>query len=499
MLDEYRQRFRAFHTHWQREQFLFRAGRKTRAEWVHLYQENSDLFSTSALAELQAQHAEVAAYRVTERQAIERLLAFARSGQIASRSLELTEELVAYEARPTIQWNGESLTIQQAQLEIAREAAPPRRHELAARRAEALHHTQDLRAERFARWQAGAQTFGYDHWLALAVATKQVELPKLAEQAAQLLAKTETPYVAALKPLLAREAHVGLEEATQADLGYLQRLARFAPYFPVSRAIELYADLFAGLGFKVEQQPQIELDTATRPDKQARAFCAPVQIPDEIKLVLNLDHGHDGYGFYQDFLQASGRAQLAAWTSREMHYEFRVPGDPAVGEAWGMLFSQLLLEAEFLLGNFGFPASGEFRHALAVFKLLHVRRATALLQYETEFHAGKLSRHAGARFAELLTDGVRVRYDEAECLRAIETPFRSADRLRAWAFEAQLREHLRTRFGTRWWATRQAGEMLIDLWNTGQRYTVEELAGQIGLGELDFAWFGAELVNTLAS
>lgn len=28
--------------------------------------------------------------------------------------------------------------------------------------------------------------------------------------------------------------------------------------------------------------------------------------------------------------------------------------------------------------------------------------------------------------------------------------------------------------------------MLIDLWNTGQRYGVEDLARMIGLGELDF-------------
>lgn len=497
MLDEYRQRFRAFHTHWQREQYLARSGRKARAELAHLAQENSDLFTTSVLAELQAKHAEVAAYRETERQAIQRLLAFARTGQLTNRTLELTEELDAYESHPTIQWDGQRLTIRQAQRQLAQEAALPRRRELAARRAEAIYGAQDLRAERFARLQTSAQAFGCEHLLALHNAIPQLELEKLTAQAAQLLAKTESPYVAALKPLLAREANVRLDEATQADLGHFQRLARFAPYFPATRATEIYAELFTGLGFKVEQQAHVELDMFARSGKQAHAFCAFVQIPDEVKLVAKLEKTQDGYTFYQGFLRAAGQTQLAAWTSREMQYEFRVPGDATVGEAWGTLFSQLLVDPEFLLSNFGFPASGEFRHALAVFKLLHVRRAAALLQYELEFHTGKLTRNAGERFAELLTDGVRMRYDEAECLRAIEPPFRSINQFRAWAFEAQLREHLKTRFGTRWWSARKAGELLIDLWNTGHRHTVEELATLIGLGELDFAWFGAELLAAL--
>jgi hypothetical protein len=497
MLDEYRQLFRAFHTHWQREQYLVRAGLKARAELAYFARENSDLFTNSVLAELQAKHDETAAYRVTERQAIQRLSTFARAGQLTNRTLELTEELAAYEAHPVIRWNGQYLTIRQAQLQLAQEAEPQRRRELTARRAEAIHGAQDLRAERFAKLQTGAQAFGYEHLLALHNTIPQLELGKLATQAAQLLAQTESPYVAALKPLLARETSVGLEEATQADLGYLQRLARFAPYFPAIRSTEIYAELFTGLGFKVEQQAHVELDTFVRPGKQPRAFCAPVQVPDEIKLAAKLDETQNGYAFYKGFLQAAGQTQLAAWTSCEMHYEFRIPGDAAIGEAWGTLFSQLLLDADFLLSNFGFPASGEFRYALAVFKLLHVRRTAALLQYEIEFHTGKLTRNAGERFAELLTEGVRVRYDEAECLREIETPFHAINQFRAWAFEAQLQEHLKTRFGTRWWSARKAGELLIDLWNTGHRHTVEELATLIGLGELDYAWFGTELLAAL--
>jgi hypothetical protein len=37
--------------------------------------------------------------------------------------------------------------------------------------------------------------------------------------------------------------------------------------------------------------------------------------------------------------------------------------------------------------------------------------------------------------------------------------------------------------------------MLIDLWNTGRRYSLERLATMIGLGELSFDWLSAELTE----
>jgi hypothetical protein len=162
---------------------------------------------------------------------------------------------------------------------------------------------------------------------------------------------------------------------------------------------------------------------------------------------------------------------------------------------WAHLLQQLLQDGYWLTEMLGFSDNWEFRRALAVFKLLTLRRHAAKAIYETELHAGKLAANAGARYAELLSDAVRVRYDEAGHLREASDDLRSASLLRAWALEAQLREHLKTRFGLRWWAERKAGEMIIDLWNTGRRYSAEELAALIGLGELDFDWLAAELLQ----
>ena len=60
-----------------------------------------------------------------------------------------------------------------------------------------------------------------------------------------------------------------------------------------------------------------------------------------------------------------------------------------------------------------------------------------------------------------------------------------------------MRDRLRSTYGFRWWTSRRAGDLLIDLWNTGQRYSIEEMASLIGLGTIDLAWTFDELSRDL--
>ncbi|MEK7831816.1 MAG: hypothetical protein AAB401_12060, partial [Acidobacteriota bacterium] len=341
--------------------------------------------------------------------------------------------------------------------------------------------------ERFNKMHAGARELGFENFPAM---RGQLNFDKLTNSAAKILEKTESRYVSALAAVLLREADVSIDEAAAADLPYLQRYARFDAFFTREQMLWIYRELFSNLGFSTYEQSNIELDSAVRPGKQPQAFCSPIRVPDEIKLSFNLTVGQRSYS---ELLRAAGHAQASAWTSRNLPPEFQIGGDAGVVEAWAMLFENLLLDESWLMSTFGFVESAEFRRSLAVLRTMKLRRQSAKLIYETEFHFEKLSSGAGQRYAELMTDAVRVQFDGAECLREVSDDFRPADFMRAAAFEAQMRDYLKTKFGSRWWASAKAGEMLIDLWNTGQQYSVEELAAMIGLGELDFDCLYEEL------
>jgi hypothetical protein len=496
VLTEYRQHLSDFHTELAREEYLFRAGRKEQYETARIFSDYRDLFTRAAASELRAALEATAEFRETERDAIRLLIAFALDGHLQSRVRELSEAIGASEARATVKWDGQTLSFHESATVLANESGPARRRDLQARRAEVTRGAQDLRAERLERLHEAARELGYASYLALYQELRRVDYENLAARSAQFLAQTESLYVKALDPLLRRDAHIRMEEATHADLPYLRRLPRFDGFFPRERLREVYRATFAGLGVNTEQQSNIEVDDVARPRKHPRAFCAPVRVPEEIKLVISPVGGQSDY---QTFLHEAGHAQHFAWTSRNLHPEFRFGGDYAVTETYAFLFSSLALDERWLAELCGFTGSAEFRHALAVHKLISVRRYAAKLNFEVELHAGKLTGTAAARYAELLTDGVRVRYDGAEHLSDLDDAFYAANYLRAWALEAQLREHLKSRYGTRWWASRKAGETLIDLWNTGNRYSAEALASLIGLGELSFDWLASELLAQVAA
>ncbi len=321
-----------------------------------------------------------------------------------------------------------------------------------------------------------ARGLGYDSYLALCRDLRGADYERIAGQANSVLSKTEGNYVSALSSFLPGEFRI--DEPTSADLGYSQLFDRFDHYLPGERILEVYGELFAGLGFKTDQQTNIEIDSVTRPRKQLQTFCSPIRVPGEIKLTLNLMGGQENY---RGFLREAGHAQNFAWTSSNLYPEFRIGGDSALG--WGMLFENLMLDEHWLLTTFGFAESEQFRRAISLFRLMSVRRYGGQLNFEVAYHAGK---HSGsAPYTELSTDSVRM--------QDLSNSFYSADFLRACAFEAQFREYLKMKFGIRWWSSRKAGEMLIDLWNTGQRFSLEELASMIGLGELDFDWLATEL------
>src|SRR5262249_22186332 len=317
---------------------------------------------------------------------------------------------------------------------------------------------------------------------------------KLTRTASRLISQTEAHYDRALAPLLAREANISTSDATEADLPRLQQFPHFDHFFLREQMRNVYRELFRGLGFNTERQSNLEIDSIARPLKQPQVFCSPIRVPDEIKLVYIANGGQANY---RELLRAAGSAQNYAWTSPNLYPEFRFDGvfsgDGVVQHAWGMLLENLMLDERWLASAIGFVESARFRQTLAVFSLMTLRRQAALLQYEVEFHAGRLSGSSGTRFKELMTDAVRVRYDETEHLRVLDSAFRSAAFLRACAFESQMREYLKTKFGLHWWASPKTGEMLIDLWNIGQQHSVEGLASMIGLGELDFDWLVSEL------
>jgi hypothetical protein len=500
VLDAYRQRFTEFHTHTQREHYLYCTGRQVRDESQHWLSEYSDLFQPENIQALSKAFEETSSDRINARAALARLWAFAEEGRIAVRVRELAAELANYESQANFTDHEHPYNLAQAEARAWQEAQAAPRREFSLRADDLARGGNDLRAELIYRQHAEAQANGYDSLLDLLAQRRGIPYDQLQAQLQLLLMLTEREYRNEMALWLPSAAGVKLDDATCNDVVYARRHHAADEFFSIQRACEISAALCEGWGWQLEKLRQFSFANLKPERTPHLAHCFSIAIPQEIKLGIAAPVAN-GVMFYQQYLQAFAAAQHAAWTSANLPYECRAASDPAVALAWGYLFSSLLQDQSFLMGQFGLAESTVLRRALALGELFALRRDAALWLYEQELYAGKFTglRADGAprQFTTTLGEALCLRLDDAQHLRAVARPLRSADRLRARAFAAQFAEHCKMKFGSRWWASRQMGEMLVDLWNTGHRYTVEELAALISLGSLSYDWLASSALSAL--
>jgi hypothetical protein len=321
-----------------------------------------------------------------------------------------------------------------------------------------------------------ARGFGYTDYRALYRAVRGFDFEALGRQWAQFLEETEELYHARLRDVLLSELGVHPEEADRADIPAFLHLDRYADVFPREGVRAIYADVVRGLGLEADRQGNIEVDDEERPRKHPRAFCAPLRIPEEIKLVIAPTGGVPDY---HAVLHEAGHAQHYAWTSAALPPEFRYAGDRALSEMYAFLFESLLREPRWLEETLHFSAGEHFVTLLELQRLFLLRRYAAKCEYEQILHASEELEAVASEYAERLTRATGFRYPPEEFLSDVDDGFYAADYWRAWIAEVWLRDHVKTRFGHRWWRHPRAGRFLIELWETGHRYTAEEIVHQV--------------------
>jgi hypothetical protein len=183
----------------------------------------------------------------------------------------------------------------------------------------------------------------------------------------------------------------------------------------------------------------------------------------------------------------AGHTEHYAHTSADLPVEARRLGDNAVTEGWAALLELLVDDPVWLSRRLDFGRPDDFAAEAATVRLYLVRRYAAKLLYELELHDGADLDEMRGRYVERLRDATKVEPSRADFLSDVDPGFYASDYVRSWAFEAQLRAFLRDEFGTAWFSRRDAGSLLRELWNEGQRLTADELLRDVtGSGlELD--------------
>jgi len=483
MLEEYRRQYAEFNSTWMREYYLFLSGQKPDLEIAPIYDRYGDLFTRDSINSLKRSLDETPEHFEAERKAIKHLLIFAVEQYLENSAKNLTEAISEYESAATIDWAGQEMTFQDSAVAVRTQKDRRSRRSIYEKRAEIIADSNDLRAERVTKLHETARSLGHANYTALYEELRGLDYNGLAEQAGTILSRTETVYMSRLAEALRRELGLAIEEADRSDALYFLQLNSYDNHFPAQDLMRVYRETMAGLGINIEEQKNILIDSEPRPRKTARAFCMPILVPEEVKLVIRPMGGQSDY---QAFLHESGHAQHYGGAAEGLQAEFKYTGDYALSESYAFLFNHLISDSAWLAQMLKFGDSSNFIRAEMLARLSSIRRYVAKLKYECELHTAEDLPRAAQLYSELQTAATRFKYEQTEFLYDLDDAFYSANYVRAWAFEVMLREYLKTKFGAAWWRSRRAGALLREMWETGDRYTADDIAAHIGVGPISF-------------
>jgi hypothetical protein len=404
---------------------------------------------------------------------VRELWRFTCEGFLGALTREHAEKAAAIEAGLKATVDGREIPFRMLRPTIANEPDRATRERLERVRNELTEeHLNDLHLDAALVVRDGVRQLGASSYLELFRNRFGMELDALAEQCRTLLDATERMYEQAADTLFRERVGVSLAEAQRWDTPRVFRAAEWDPQFPGDRMLPALEGTLADLGIDLRSQQNVHLDVEQRPLKSPRAFCAPIEVPERVMLVIQPIGGPDDW---HALFHEAGHTEHFANTSPDLSVEERRLGDSAVTEGWAMLFEHLVDEPAWLTRRLDFPRPQEFARESAVVLLFFVRRYSAKLLYELEFHVADDPTTMKDRYVELLGEALKIEPSGVDYLSDIDEGFYVSSYLRSWAFEAQLRDFLREEFGSAWFARREAGSLLRELWSLGQKPTAEEL------------------------
>ena len=488
-LDDFRTEADRFIAELDEEYYLHFAGLKDTLDLESIYERHKTLTDIEQARRLGA--------AVDGDRRVRELWRFACEGHLGELTREHSERIAELEAELEVDFEGETVGYRMLRPTIANEPDRERRERLDALRVRLTEEHLNpvyIDAVRISREAVGA--LGAPTYLEL-YRRFGFRLDELADQCRAVLDSTESLYEQATDRLFRQRIGVGLDEARRWDVPRLFRAQDWDAAFPKERMLPALEATLADLGIDLRSQSNVHLDLEHRPSKSPRAFCAPIEVPDRVVLVIQPIGGADDW---RALFHEAGHTEHFAHTSSDLSMEEKRLGDNAVTEGWAMLFQHLTDEPAWMNRRLDMPRPDDFEREGAAGLLYFVRRYCAKLLYELDFHAAGTDGDLEAlrpRYVELLADALKIEPSGADFLNDIDSGFYVTEYLRSWAFEAQLRSHLRERFGNAWFANREAGSLLRELWSQGQRYTADELLADVTGAELEMEAVADRVRETL--
>ena len=469
-IDAFRERGDAFTRDMLEEWYEHFAGLKESLDIERIYEEYADLTTLEKAQSLE--------------QAPTELWRFACEGYLGNLTRAHQARVAEVEAALEATIDGETIPYRMLRVATANEADRDRRRRLEETRVRLLdEHLNPVYLEAAAIDREAVKELNAPNYYEL-YKRFGFRLDELAEECRELLDETEKLWEREGDAVFRARLGLPLGEARQWDVPRLFRAPELDRLYPSDQMLPALEATLTELGIDLRSQRNVHLDLETRPSKTPRAFCAPIEVPGKVMLVIQPIGGKDDW---EALFHEAGHTEHYAHASESLSMEAKRLGDMAVTEGWAMLMQHLVTEPAWLNRRLDVPRVDELARDGAVSLLYFVRRYSAKLIYEIEFFQADDPTTMRSRYAEILSDALKLPVNPESYLNDIDGSFYVTGYLRSWAFEAQLRDFLRSEFGNEWFARRDAGDLLRELWALGQEPTADALLKDVTGSTLEMA------------
>ena len=431
------------------------------------------------------------------------LLDWQVDGLVSRELAAMDEREIAWESQAMVVLpDGARVPYQQTAIDIANSADRTQRLVLErARAALVAKELAPMRRERFEREMALTDRVGIARgYVDTFIALSGVDLRALSAQCEQFLRDTQAMWDDTVREIVRLKLGIPVGEATRADALALMRAPEFDAHFPDAALEDAARRNMREMGIDDAAGGHVVFDTGERAGKRARAFCAPVRIPEEVYLVMR---PHGGQTDYTTFMHELGHALHFGNMRADYPFEYRWLGDNSVTESYAMLFDHLMQNAGWLLRytEMNKRTLAAFQRQAGFEELQFLRRYCAKLVYELELHSGE---HAWSALPDLyvrtLSGATSFRYDAADAFVDVDPRFYAARYLRAWQLQAVIADALVDTFDEDWYRNPRAGPWIVgQLYAEGQRELAHELAERVASQPLSFDPLARAATSLLAA
>ncbi|MBM3706125.1 MAG: hypothetical protein FJW66_06335 [Actinobacteria bacterium] len=493
-IQNYRQKSEIFLSELDKEYYLHYSGLKQDLNISDIYDRYAELFSFNNF-KLVREFGERSSAGDFKR--FSYLLRFCGEGLLENRAKKFVDLIGEQEARATVNIDGKDVPFRYSEIMLSNEASKAKRDLIDDRRNEKI--SAELNPAMLDYWNSlhdHAKTLGFCSYRNLIEFLKQEDFGKLASDMELLLKQTGSLYVEHFGRLFKTEMGFGLESSRKSDFAYFRRAEKYDRYFKKEILVQVFKDTLKEMGIDIDRQPNIILDVEDRKNKTPRAFCAVVRVPGEIYLVVMPRGGQDDF---EAIFHEGGHAEHFAHTKPDLEFEYRLLGDNAITEGYAFSLEHLMQSMAWLV-NFLKMApddAAEFVYFSNIIKLWFCRRYAAKLHYELILHDESPIAGRDEVYKTILESANLMQYNRADYLKDVDESFYCTSYIRAWIFEAQLKDYMHRKFGYDWFSKRKAGSFLKEIWSYGQKYSPDEILQQLDFKGLDISYLISSLIDGL--